>query len=660
MTTVVRIIRPIILLSYLSLGVVISAYSQGSNIKFIEQYKSAPNHISKSPTKLVEYLTNSESSNAQKAFSIYVWMVNNIKYDLKATKKVKVKKHTAKQTLRRKKGINSEYANLFTNLCDIANVPSRPIVGYYRELNYSGEPFYEANYIWNALKIDSSWQLLDVTLGAGFAVQKQQKFKRNWSKLIKKPFINNKYEFFKEPNYKYFDINPQNYIANHLPVDPTWQLVKYPVSLKSFENENWVGYKNEKDMWEPKTIASSEYSSLLAKNEFLSPRQYFLNTAEISNEVNPLNFELLARYYYLSPSSIYLFEKNVQFANANFLKAIAEYRSAILYANKHSRVVKSESKKNIKRVEHRGKKELLKPIQNISKKSETQLKIKSKFLSKKENKVAKKTKICTALKEDISSLKKPPLKQTKTLGEISLTQTQNNNNLLQENKALISQISDSIILIKEDIKFFLKEKSLVQENLVLLNEKLNGEVLLASLLIEGNRSAKDLKRATNSLVAQSLVIDSLNGEEIKLGMKISSKERILVEKTREISKLARFSIKLIQDSCVDALNCNISAYNFFFNVIRFKLQSNLDSQLLILKMIINDYEYFEKLNGTLGVQIDNLDSYQKMVSYYILVKKKGFSLERDRSLYEMDRIVKQSNNRIRVISAKKRRVDNKD
>lgn len=260
--------------------------------------KSAPFFISRDPVKLSQYLTAESISDAEKAQNIYTWIVHNIKYDIKASQKIRTRLYSVSQTLRRKRGICFQYSALFAALCQNAGVSALEIQGYSKGLgSLEGEEFYTSDHSWNGVKIDSAWYLVDATWGSGKATPKKQRIDKLLFKLFNVPYVRDKYKFRKEPNYYFFLTEPAALLKDHLPVDPNWQLVQHPVSVTKFQEIGWNGpdisidsrrYGNEK----------KDYMPVLDRYHRLSPNQYLKITAAEAHLFNPKNFALLSESYF--------------------------------------------------------------------------------------------------------------------------------------------------------------------------------------------------------------------------------------------------------------------------------------------------------------------------------------------------------------------------
>ena len=71
------------------------------------------------------------------------------------------------------------------------------------------------NHAWNAVHINGTWKLMDPTLGAGY-----------WD-LRKNIFVKKFQDHF-------FFTEPSNFIKDHFPGKPQWQLLNEPILVKSF------------------------------------------------------------------------------------------------------------------------------------------------------------------------------------------------------------------------------------------------------------------------------------------------------------------------------------------------------------------------------------------------------------------------------------------
>jgi uncharacterized membrane-anchored protein YhcB (DUF1043 family) len=115
------------------------------------------------------------------------------------------------EMLRNKKGVCMHFSFLLDEIGKNLGIKSYIIFGYTKQ---NGEVL-NLPHAWCASFIDSKWQLIDPTWGAGYV-------------------MNNKY--VRELSDNYFMVSPENLIRSHIPYDPLWQFLNYPVTKKEFQD----------------------------------------------------------------------------------------------------------------------------------------------------------------------------------------------------------------------------------------------------------------------------------------------------------------------------------------------------------------------------------------------------------------------------------------
>jgi hypothetical protein len=106
---------------------------------------------------------------------------------------------------------------LFKHLCDLAGVQVEIIEGYAKGYGYKeGQKFQEPNHAWNAINLEGSWYLCDVT----------------WASGISDDYMGSNRNIDLDG---YFMVKPEQFILTHLPEDPSWQLLGEKKTLKEFE-----------------------------------------------------------------------------------------------------------------------------------------------------------------------------------------------------------------------------------------------------------------------------------------------------------------------------------------------------------------------------------------------------------------------------------------
>lgn len=166
--------------------------------------------------KLVLKLSKGANSDLEKVERFHDWIATNITYDTKAYFSGNRRGQDFANTLASKKSLCGGYADLFQKMCESAGIPCEKVRGYSRGYGFAlfdEENPDDGNHVWNAVKIDGSWYLLDVTWDSGYMNGK--KFIERFSK-------------------SYFLRSPAEMIFTHFPTDPKWQLLKNPLSNYEF------------------------------------------------------------------------------------------------------------------------------------------------------------------------------------------------------------------------------------------------------------------------------------------------------------------------------------------------------------------------------------------------------------------------------------------
>ncbi len=249
----------------------------------IDKYaREAPSSVSSSIEELADYLTKKAANDLEKVRSLYVWMTENIRYDTKlyfdekATAAKKAEKQKAATVLKTKRGVCEGYTNLFHELALAAHIPSEQVSGYTK--NHRGR-IARTTHAWNAVRIDEKWYLLDNTWGAGYIDSDTERFKRRFEE-------------------KYFMTEPSQFVLDHYPHDPLFQMMENPVTWEVWqEDESAIqAYLNKKN--NPlfaALIDSLDYFNSLEGNEKV------FNTAFRSLSFDPQNGYanfVVANYYY--------------------------------------------------------------------------------------------------------------------------------------------------------------------------------------------------------------------------------------------------------------------------------------------------------------------------------------------------------------------------
>jgi Transglutaminase-like superfamily len=167
-------------------------------------------------------------SQEDRARAYYTWIALNISYDVEHMNELNLLKtynvssissynQKSADVLKNKKAVCEGYSNLMVDFCATSSIPCFLVCGYTKT---PGGDIPDILHAWNVLRIDSAWCMLDITWSSGY-VNPMNTFVKRFSNL-------------------YFLPKPKNFIKDHLPLDPMWQLLKNPFTKKDFENDSLV------------------------------------------------------------------------------------------------------------------------------------------------------------------------------------------------------------------------------------------------------------------------------------------------------------------------------------------------------------------------------------------------------------------------------------
>lgn len=626
-------------------------FGQNFQIEIKNQYSKAPAFVSKSPIKLSEYLTANDSSDAQKALNIYVWIVNNIRYDVKALRKIKANTFNPKQTLKRRKGVCYQYSDLFTVLAQNAGISARTITGYSRGFSYhEDDTFYEENHSWNGVKIDSAWYLLDATWGSGNLVQKNRWFRELLFKLFKAPYLNTTYKFVTNPNYSYFLVLPEKLIAHHLPADPAWQLVEFPISVKTFESPNWHMYIPKMDTSYAKQVDSIQYIWLLDRYEFPSELQFLTSSADNALIFNPKNHKPMGVASYLSAKSTQHTSGSLEEKLEEKNESLEGFRTAISHLQHHQRIAASESAKMTSKLKNRISTELIKPSRTRIQNTTQSLVRAQKFLSKQERTLEN-------YANQISKYEDAHAKRTFKPFDLAIRQTGLPPEMTQKNQSTIELglievvgIVDSLSKLALEKKGLTSRKHLLQEVLQEENNMLNGLINQNTTSISMNFPLRHISRYMNSIDSIGSYIDSLNIEllsvEKALRKNITSTSQFYTSLISTATEVQKLVIQFAQTSS----GWGRQEFDTCTNSLKFADFGRIQLQKELLATTQRDIGYTMALEEILSSQLNTLEVNSRFISFYQKSRIGGVLFKKRRSDFETGKLIRNSQKELRKLS----------
>jgi exonuclease VII small subunit len=165
-------------------------------------------------------LTKQFDNEAGKVRSIYTWIALNIKYDREGLSTGKIDSRNAEEVWSRRLAVCEGYANLFQEMCTASGIESRIIKGYVK--GFAGDDLRYPNHVWNSVKIEGKWKLLDVTWASVNSDPDAAS-----GKGIHNDYTRKKLDYF-------FLVKPKRMILTHLPEDPYWQLQNNYIPMDIF------------------------------------------------------------------------------------------------------------------------------------------------------------------------------------------------------------------------------------------------------------------------------------------------------------------------------------------------------------------------------------------------------------------------------------------
>lgn len=196
------------------------------------------------PKDLSVALTKNLKTDLEKYRAIFTWVACNIRYSIARKEQIESGELPAKRiagttddqiqeqlreaelkavlrTWRTGSGVCDDYSNLYRYMCESVGLRCRLIKGKGRQLGGK----FDVPHAWNAIWLNDTWHLIDVTWAAGGFERSGEHFKFNFSPA-------------------YFMTEPRLFALNHFPEDEQWQLFQPPLNLEEANRQVNVFYSN--------------------------------------------------------------------------------------------------------------------------------------------------------------------------------------------------------------------------------------------------------------------------------------------------------------------------------------------------------------------------------------------------------------------------------
>ncbi|MET3880814.1 transglutaminase domain-containing protein [Chitinophaga sp. OAE865] len=167
---------------------------------------SIPEEATASPTMMAKWLKAHTGNAVALQQALFNWMATHIAYDVENMNRISSYRDSAAamlKTLRTRKGLSTDYAVLYAQVCREAGVPAIVVTGYGLQ---NGIP--TGSHDWVVVKNGAQWAITDPTWGAGVVENGR---------------------FVPGINWTWFRTVPQVAVKTHMPYDPMWQMLPFPL-----------------------------------------------------------------------------------------------------------------------------------------------------------------------------------------------------------------------------------------------------------------------------------------------------------------------------------------------------------------------------------------------------------------------------------------------
>lgn len=265
-----------------------------------------PDTLSYSTNDIADFIDFKFQKQNEKAIAIFCWIAENIQYDYEnmylhddnENPNIKIER-----TLKTRKGVCLDYSYLYYDIAKQLGIKTYVIFGYTKKDKKIDPNFHT----WCASMIDKKWYLIDPTWGSG-SIQNGH--------------------YVKEIDYKKFMVNPNRFIQTHIPFDPLWQFLNYPITKQEFrdgisKSSNKMVYFNYIDtikIYEQQSKFEQLLSSIkrIESNGIANYLDYvYLRDAKLNyRKIDDQTYNVAVKYY---NDGIYMANDYIHYANNYFL-----------------------------------------------------------------------------------------------------------------------------------------------------------------------------------------------------------------------------------------------------------------------------------------------------------------------------------------------------
>jgi Transglutaminase-like superfamily len=299
-----------------SCGFFISGALRSQDVNYAQTDRiisSIPSSQTNSTNDIAAFIRQHFSTDEQKVRAAYTWVANNIRYSTDSIHRVILDEDADQRVtvaMRRKQGVCENFAAIFNDICLKSGIRSYAIEGY---TNDNGK-LDRMGHVWCAAWINNQWWMYDPTWDAGFSNGMPGRSET-----------------------RYFQVSPQDFIQTHIPYDPLFQFLYYPVSYSDFLSNRTTEHVKEGYFNYPDSLAAYEKMDKLS--------QYLSSFSRIGHYGMPANASgVKLKQIKLEIELIYQ-DRDMALYNAavdGYNSAIAVFNQFINYRNNQFKPLKKD------------------------------------------------------------------------------------------------------------------------------------------------------------------------------------------------------------------------------------------------------------------------------------------------------------------------------
>lgn len=260
---------------------------------------SIPAREANTTADIAAYIKKNFDTDGKKVRAAYTWVAANIRYSSDSMRPVifeEDREHQIAVALRRREGVCENYAAIFNDICLKSGLRSLLVEGYTRQ---SGS-MDRSPHAWCVVYVDKDWYLYDPTWD-------EDRAHRAFSAG--------------SLNYDYFQATPEIFIQSHMPFDPMFQLLNYPITYKEFYTGNTQVNHNK---------AYFNYADSIAAYQKLNPLEKYVSAASRIEKNGPPNTMITNK---LNKLKMYIEIIYQDRDTTLYNSAVAEYNDALTLFN---------------------------------------------------------------------------------------------------------------------------------------------------------------------------------------------------------------------------------------------------------------------------------------------------------------------------------------